>query len=74
MTDDQLVSQIELLERQALGYYGSEVAAEQATAMNYYLGRPFGTEEEGRSQVVSSDVYDVVEGLTPLVKAIREHR
>jgi len=67
MTDDQLVSQIELLERQALGYYGSEVASEQATAMNYYLGRPFGTEEEGRSQVVSSDVWDVVEGLTPLV-------
>jgi len=67
MTDDQLLHQIETLERQALGYWTGEVAQEQAKAMDYYLGKPFGTEEEGRSSVVSTDVWDVVEGLTPLV-------
>ena len=35
--------------------------------MDYYLSRPMGNEEEGRSQVISSDVRDIVEGLTPSV-------
>jgi len=66
LPDDQLISLIERLEAQDSTTV-NVVAAEQATAMDYYLGKPFGTEEEGRSAVVSSDVYDVVEGLTPLV-------
>ena len=67
MTDDQMLSQLETLERQAVGYYTGEVEGEQAKAMDYYMGKPFGTEEPGRSAVVSSDVWDVVEGLTPMV-------
>lgn len=67
MTEDQLIAHIELLEAQSGSVYAGTTANEQATAMDYYLQRPFGTEEEGRSQVVSSDVWDVVEGLTPLV-------
>lgn len=67
MSDDDLISQLENLERQAVGYYGGEIAGEQSKAMDYYLAKPFGTEEEGRSRVISTDVWDVVEGLTPLV-------
>lgn len=67
MSDDELVAMIELMERQAIGYFTSQVSGEQAKAMDYYLGRPLGTEEDGRSQVVSSDVWDVVEGMTPMV-------
>lgn len=67
MTDDELLNQVESLERQAIGYFSSEVAAEQAKAMDYYLQRPFGTEKPGESQVISSDVFNVVEGLTPIL-------
>lgn len=67
MTDDQMLQQLELLEKQAIGYYTGEVAHEQAQALDYYNNKPFGTEEEGRSAVVSSDVWDVVEGLTPQI-------
>ena len=67
MTDDQMLAQLELLEKHAVGYYTGEVAGEQAKAMDYYMGKPFGTEELGRSAVVSSDVWDVIEGLTPMV-------
>lgn len=67
MSEDDLLSQLENMERQAVGYYGGEIAGEQSKAMDFYLSKPFGTEEEGRSRVVSSDVWDVVEGLTPLV-------
>lgn len=64
MNDDQLRAYIERQESRA---QRSDVAFEQAQAMDYYLRRPFGNEEEGRSQVISSDVWDVVEGMTPQV-------
>lgn len=64
MNDDQLRSYIERMESRA---QRSDIAFEQAKAMDYYLRRPFGNEEEGRSQVISSDVWDVVEGMAPQV-------
>ncbi len=64
MTEDQLRVYIENQETRARR---ETVAEEQAKAMHYYLGRPLGTEEEGRSTVISSDVWDVVEGLLPIV-------
>lgn len=67
MDDDTLLSHLETLERQAVGWYTGQIVQDQSTAMNYYLQKPFGTEEEGRSQVVSSDVWDVVEGMTPMI-------
>lgn len=67
MTDDALVAHIEQLEAETNNADNSSVAAQQARALDYYLARPFGTEEDGRSQVISSDVWDVVEGMTPLI-------
>jgi len=64
MTDEELRSWIERQESRAKR---PEVAYEQAMAMDYYLRRPFGNEEDGRSQVISSDVWDVVEGMTPII-------
>ena len=67
MTDDEVLAEVELRESQCGSINNSQTAREQATAIDYYLSKPFGTEEEGRSSVISSDVWDVVEGLTPLV-------
>jgi hypothetical protein len=64
MTEAELLTFIERQETRAVR---TDVAQEQATAMDYYLRRPFGNEEEGRSQVVSSDVQDVVDGMLPNV-------
>lgn len=49
----------------ALGAPGGEIASERAEAFEYYLSEPFGDEEEGSSQVVTSDVADVVDGMMP---------
>lgn len=46
---------------------GSQLTAERSENMNYYLGRPFGTEIEGRSQVVSTDVADTIEWVLPVL-------
>lgn len=68
MSTDNAMTEAQLrafIERQESRAQRTDVAAEQAQAMDYYLRRPFGNEEEGRSQVISSDVWDVVEGMTP---------
>lgn len=62
MTEDELRA---FIERQEARAQRTDVAEEQAMAMDYYLRRPFGNEEEGRSKVISSDVWDVVEGMMP---------
>ena len=38
-----------------------EVSAERQEALNYYLGREYGDEEEGYSSVVTRDVFELVE-------------
>jgi len=64
MTDDDLKAFIKLQESRA---ERPEISAQQAQAIDYYYRRPYGNEQEGRSQAVSSDVWDVVEGMTPSV-------
>ncbi len=44
---------------------GGQLQIERAQAMDYYLGRAFGNEVEGRSQVVSHDVADTLEWIKP---------
>lgn len=49
----------------AVGFVGGDVSEDRRRAMDYYLGDPFGNEQEGRSQFVSTDVQDVVESVMP---------
>lgn len=42
-----------------------ELSKDRATAMDRYLGEPLGTEMEGRSQVHTRDVLDVIEWILP---------
>lgn len=53
----------------AESFLENRVSYERAMAYDYYYGKPFGNEEEGRSQVVSQDVSQVVDSAVPaLVK------
>ena len=47
-----------------------ELSQERAKATEYYLGKPFGNEEEGRSQVVLTEVRDAVNGIVPSLMRI----
>lgn len=46
-------------------YIDSYIAPERQTAMSYYLGNAFGNEEDGRSQVVMTEVRDTVLAMMP---------
>ena len=69
MTDAELAALLGAQERQAVGYYTSEIAGEQAQAIDYYYGQPFGDERAGRSKVVDHVVAEVVDNaLAALLK------
>jgi hypothetical protein len=61
LTNEQVLAAIEAAEQTA---FGSELATDRAEAMDRYMGKPYGDEKPGRSQVVSRDISDVVEGVT----------
>ena len=49
----------------ALGFLGGELSTQRKRALEYYLGEKLGTEIDGRSQVVSTDVSDTIETILP---------
>jgi hypothetical protein len=46
-------------------YIDSYIAPEREQAMSYYLANPFGNEEDGRSQVVLTEVRDTILAMLP---------
>lgn len=67
LSDHEISAIVSAEEEQAIGYLGegSEIQQNRATLLDYYNQRPYGDEIEGQSQVVTSDVSDVVEGMLP---------
>lgn len=61
----EILARIEAEESSAYGINDSELSDARALALKYYNGEPFGNEIEGRSQVVSRDVLDVIESALP---------
>lgn len=51
----------------AASYIDEEVSTDRAKAMRFYRGDKYGDEEEGRSQVVSRDVHDVIQSVLPSI-------
>lgn len=49
----------------AYSWASSGIRGEQRRNLQYYLGMPMGNEVDGRSQVVSWDVFETVEGALP---------
>ena len=65
LTDSELSSILHSEISSSLGYIGSDVTSQRQKSLEYYFGEPFGNEQEGRSQVVSTDVSDVIESILP---------
>jgi len=71
MADKKSLSDVELKAifdaeySSAMGEWAGELSDERSTAMERYLAEPMGTEMEGRSQVQTRDVMDVIEWILP---------
>jgi len=49
----------------AIGYLDSETTEARAKALEYYLRQSYGNEVEGRSQVVTGEVAEAIDGALP---------
>lgn len=70
MENDELLALIEQEEGNCISSSSGALAEQRREAMQYYYGQPYGNEIEGRSQVVTTEVKDAVEGILPSLMAI----
>jgi hypothetical protein len=65
MDDLTLASIVKNRVSDAIGLSGDQLSQDRMDAMKYYRGEKFGNERDGRSQVVSRDVAEAVDGILP---------
>ena len=65
LSDSDLLALLRREEEAAAGYQDSALSALRQEALAYYDRQPFGIEQEGRSQVVTSEFADVIESIMP---------
>ena len=65
MDENKLKSIIDSEIWSSLGYIQSETTGERQKALEYYLRRPYGNEVEGKSQIVTGEVAEAVDGALP---------
>ncbi len=65
MTDEAVRAAAARRVAEAVGYLDSTLSAQREQALKYYRGDPFGNEVEGRSQVVTREVAQHVDGQLP---------
>ena len=49
----------------SLGFIATDTQLQRASALDYYLREPYGNEVEGRSQIVTAEVAEAVDGALP---------
>ena len=65
MRNSEVLALLGQLLENSIGYLEGTIGSERRTSLKYYLGKPYGNEIEGRSQVVTQDVLEVVENILP---------
>ena len=65
LTTDEIEILVGEMIDEAQSFIEEVLSPERERATDYYYGRPFGNEDEGRSQVVSTDVRDTVQSMLP---------
>jgi len=70
LDDREIIALIEGEINSSSGFQDSEISAQREKAMEYFYGEPFGNEEDGRSQVVVTDVQDTIMWMMPSLMRI----
>lgn len=65
MSDHQFEASVKSCIDDAVDYIDGFIAPARAQATQYYRGDPFGNEEEGRSQIVMTEVRDTIQSIIP---------
>ena len=65
MREEDLLAICKVELSDCIGYESDDITAAQKQTMDRYCGRPMGNEQQGRSQIVMTDVRDAVEWVLP---------
>ena len=65
MSEEEYQSRIMTAVQSAEDYIDTFIAPQRVQAAEYYRGAPFGDEEDGRSQIVLSEVRDTIQSILP---------
>lgn len=65
MSEEEFQAAVKAQIQDAADYIDDRIARDREDAMSYYRGDPLGSEEEGRSQIVMTEVRDVVQAMMP---------
>ncbi len=65
MDEGQIKSILENEIDNAIGYIETETTDQRSKALEYYLRYPYGNEVEGRSQIVTGEVAEAIDGALP---------
>ena len=68
--DRELANLIDSHINDSLGFIETETSQERQVALEYYLREPYGNEVEGRSQIVTGEVAEVVDGALPQIMKV----
>ena len=65
MDEGQIKSIVEAEIDDSIGYLETETTEDRRKALDYYLRNPYGNEVEGRSQIVTGEVAEAIDGALP---------
>jgi hypothetical protein len=65
LDDQEIVSIVDSEINGSSTFLDSEIGSQREKSMEYFYGEPFGNEEDGRSQVVVTDVQDTLMWMMP---------
>ena len=68
--DTELLNLVESNIHDSLGFIESETSRERQQALEYYLREPYGNEVDGKSQIVTGEVAEVVDGALPQIMKV----
>ncbi len=65
MDEGQIKGILEAEIDNSIGYIETETTEDRRRALDYYLRNPYGNEVEGRSQIVTGEVAEAIDGALP---------
>lgn len=63
--EEKLARMLKAEEEEALGFAQTEIIEQQIEALDRYMGKLYGDEEDGRSQVTTREVFETIEWTRP---------
>lgn len=70
MDEKQIVTVVKREIARADSFLNNRISHERKLAYDYYYGRPFGNEKDGRSQIIAADVAQAVDSAVPAIVEI----